>query len=94
MRPDTFSEGSVTNRNDYEPRTLDGQHVVIHLATESGTEQSMYEIEKYTSVNIAQHLVDAWCYSQTQNTVERVATDVLTKPKMLIAVCGSEVPWR
>ena len=77
MRPDTFSEGSVTNRNDYEPRTLDGQHVVIHLATESGTEQSMYEIEKYTSVNID----NTSLMLGLQNTVERVATDVLTKPR-------------
>ena len=86
MRPDTFSEGSVTNRNDYEPRTLDGQHVVIHLATESGTEQSMYEIEKYTSVNIDNTSLMLGLLTNTKYGIDET--------QMLIAVCGSEVPWR
>ena len=46
-----FLRGSVTDRNDWL-RALDGQHAVIHLAAETGTGQSMYEIEKYTAVNI------------------------------------------
>ena len=46
-----FLRGSVTDRDDWL-RALDGQHAVIHLAAETGTGQSMYEIEKYTTVNI------------------------------------------
>ena len=93
MRPDTFSEGSVTNRNDYAPRTLDGQHVVIHLATESGTEQSMYEIEKYTSVNIDNTSLMLGLLTNTKYG-RKGGHRRIDETQMLIAVCGSEVPWR
>jgi dTDP-L-rhamnose 4-epimerase len=46
-----FIKGSVTNRNDWL-KAIANQDVVIHLAAETGTGQSMYEIEKYTTVNI------------------------------------------
>lgn len=46
-----FILGSVTNRKDWL-RALDGVDAVIHLAAETGTGQSMYEIQKYTDVNI------------------------------------------
>lgn len=42
--------GSVTNRKDWES-ALDGVSHVAHLAAETGTGQSMYEIERYTHVN-------------------------------------------
>jgi dTDP-L-rhamnose 4-epimerase len=46
-----FIKGTVTSRTDWE-EALDGQNVIVHLAAETGTGQSMYEIEKYTNVNI------------------------------------------
>lgn len=46
-----FIKGSVTSRSDWE-KALDGVDVVLHLAAETGTGQSMYEIEKYVNVNI------------------------------------------
>jgi dTDP-L-rhamnose 4-epimerase len=46
-----FINGSVTDRNDWL-RALDGQDAVVHLAAMTGTGQSMYEIEKYSNVNI------------------------------------------
>ena len=46
-----FIKGDVTNRNDWL-KALEGQEVVVHLAAETGTGQSMYEIERYCSVNI------------------------------------------
>jgi dTDP-L-rhamnose 4-epimerase len=46
-----FFRGSVTNRNDWLS-VLQNQDAVIHLAAETGTGQSMYEIEKYTHVNV------------------------------------------
>lgn len=46
-----FLKGSVTDRTIVQ-KILDGQDVVIHLAAETGTGQSMYEIEKYCSTNI------------------------------------------
>lgn len=33
-------------------KALDGQHVLIHLAAETGTGQSMYRVRHYTDVNI------------------------------------------
>lgn len=46
-----FIQGSVTVRSDWV-KALKDIEVVIHLAAETGTGQSMYEIEKYTDVNI------------------------------------------
>jgi len=47
-----FIKGSVENNNDWI-KALKGQDAVIHLAAETGTGQSMYEINKYVSVNIS-----------------------------------------
>lgn len=46
-----FINGSVTSREDWM-KALDGQDAVIHLAAETGTGQSMYEIEKYVKTDI------------------------------------------
>lgn len=46
-----FIKGSVLSYDDWK-QALDGVDVVVHLAAETGTGQSMYEIEKYTDVNI------------------------------------------
>ena len=45
-----FLRGSVTERNDWV-RALDGVSAVAHLAAETGTGQSMYEIARYNEVN-------------------------------------------
>ncbi len=46
-----FIKGNVANRYDLE-KAIQNQDAIIHLAAETGTGQSMYEIEKYNSVNI------------------------------------------
>ncbi len=46
-----FILGSVTSREDWL-KALDGTECVVHLAAETGTGQSMYEIEKYVNTNI------------------------------------------
>ncbi|OAQ38793.1 epimerase [Pedobacter psychrophilus] len=46
-----FIKGNVTSKEDWV-KALEGQDAVIHLAAETGTGQSMYEIEKYINVNI------------------------------------------
>lgn len=46
-----FIKGTVTSRDDWR-KALDGVDAVLHLAAETGTGQSMYEIEKYVNVNI------------------------------------------
>lgn len=47
----TFIKGCVTSKEDWK-KALVNQDAIIHLAAETGTGQSMYEIEKYTTVNI------------------------------------------
>ncbi len=46
-----FIRGSVTSRDDWL-RALDGIDTVLHLAAETGTGQSMYDIENYVNTNI------------------------------------------
>jgi len=46
-----FIKGSVLSYDDWK-EALEDIEVVVHLAAETGTGQSMYEIEKYTDVNI------------------------------------------
>lgn len=46
-----FIHGSVTSRESVRI-ALQNQDAIIHLAAETGTGQSMYEIEKYTKVNV------------------------------------------
>lgn len=46
-----FIRGSVCDRDTME-KALAGQTVVVHLAAETGTGQSMYMVDHYTRVNI------------------------------------------
>ena len=47
----SFIKGDICNRELLE-NTLDDVDYVIHLAAETGTGQSMYEIKRYVDVNI------------------------------------------
>ena len=55
----TFIQGDVCNKSDWQ-KALRNQDAVIHLAAETGTGQSMYEISRYNEVNIlgTTHLLD------------------------------------
>lgn len=46
-----FIEGSVTRVEDWKS-AMAGQDAVVHLAAETGTGQSMYEVKKYVDVNV------------------------------------------
>lgn len=46
-----FIKGSITSKFDWI-KALEGQEIVAHFAAETGTGQSMYEIERYTNVNV------------------------------------------
>lgn len=46
-----FIQGTVTSKADWE-KALKGQDAIVHYAAETGTGQSMYEVEKYVDVNI------------------------------------------
>lgn len=66
-----FIRGSVTNREDWL-EALSGADAVIHLAAETGTGQSMYEIEKYVNVNIGGTALLLDLLTNTPHTVRRV----------------------
>jgi dTDP-L-rhamnose 4-epimerase len=46
-----FIKGDVRNKEDWK-RAIQGQEIIVHLAAETGTGQSMYEQKKYQDVNI------------------------------------------
>lgn len=46
-----FIRGTVTSKIDWL-EAIKGQDVIVHYAAETGTGQSMYEIQKYVDVNI------------------------------------------
>ncbi|WP_238705113.1 NAD-dependent epimerase/dehydratase family protein [Parasedimentitalea marina] len=46
-----FQRGSVTVREDLA-RAIDGIEAIVHLASETGTGQSMYEISRYAQENV------------------------------------------
>tara|TARA_R110002167_G_scaffold206691_15_gene410791 strand:- start:775 stop:1908 length:1134 start_codon:yes stop_codon:yes gene_type:complete len=46
-----FIKGDVTSVDDWK-EALAGQDAIVHYAAETGTGQSMYEVNKYTTVNI------------------------------------------
>jgi len=47
-----FIKGNICNRKEIQ-KAVGGQDAIVHLAAETGTGQSMYEIEKYANVNIS-----------------------------------------
>ncbi|GAB1448403.1 SDR family NAD(P)-dependent oxidoreductase [Bacteroidota bacterium] len=46
-----FIKGSIINRLDIEMAIIE-QDIIVHYAAETGTGQSMYEIDRYSAVNI------------------------------------------
>lgn len=46
-----FIHGTVTSRSDWE-KAIGESEVIVHLAAETGTGQSMYQISHYADVNI------------------------------------------
>lgn len=67
----TFILGDVCNEEDWK-KALKGQDAVIHLAAETGTGQSMYEISRYNDVNIlgTSHLLDF--LANNKNSVKKL----------------------
>lgn len=66
-----FIHGSVTNRSDWE-KAIVGQDIIVHCAAETGTGQSMYQIERYTNVNIEATAILLDILTNTKHQVKRV----------------------
>lgn len=67
----TFIKGDITIGVDWE-KALVGQEAVIHLAAETGTGQSMYEIERYTNVNIGGTAIFLDILTNKKTNIEKV----------------------
>lgn len=65
-----FIKGDITCRQDVEKAFVD-QDAVIHLAAETGTGQSMYEIEKYSLVNVSGTALLLDVLVNTKNSVKK-----------------------
>lgn len=66
-----FIQGSVTSPKAWE-EALKEVDAIIHLAAETGTGQSMYEIKKYTDVNIGGTSLMLDILTNTKHTVKKV----------------------
>lgn len=66
-----FIKGSVTSSEDWL-KALKDQECVVHLAAETGTGQSMYEIEKYVNTNIGGTALLLEILTNNKHTIKRV----------------------
>ncbi|UWZ93080.1 NAD-dependent epimerase/dehydratase family protein [[Pasteurella] aerogenes] len=66
-----FIHGSVTSKADWE-KALIGQDAIVHYAAETGTGQSMYEVQKYVDVNINGTAIMLDLLVNTKHTIKKV----------------------
>lgn len=66
-----FVRGDVRNIEDWN-KVLPNQDVIVHLAAETGTGQSMYEIERYVDVNTKGTALFLDFLANTKNSVKKV----------------------
>ncbi|MBU0633198.1 SDR family NAD(P)-dependent oxidoreductase [bacterium] len=66
-----FILGDVRNKDDWKKALLN-QGIVVHLAAETGTGQSMYEIEKYVDVNIKGTAIFLDILANEKHTIQKV----------------------
>lgn len=90
-----FINGSVASREDWM-KALEGQDAVIHLAAETGTGQSMYEIEKYVDTNIGGTALLLDILTNTNHHVKRVlvaeSRAIYGEGKYFCSKCGDVYP--
>lgn len=67
----TFISGDVRNKKDWL-KVISNQDAIIHLAAETGTGQSMYEIEKYIDVNTKGTAIFLDYLANNKNNVKKV----------------------
>lgn len=67
----SFIKGNVTSKKDCLKAIADND-VIVHFAAETGTGQSMYEIEKYSNVNIGGTALILDILANTKHNVKKV----------------------
>ena len=70
-----FIKGNVKDRTAWDEALTDDIDLVIHLAAETGTGQSMYEIEKYVDTNI----------KGTSILLDKIVNEKLNVKKLIVA---------
>lgn len=90
-----FIQGSVTYRGDWERALVDVDYI-IHLAAETGTGQSMYEIQKYVGSNIGGTALMLDMLTNTKHNVKRVVVAesraIYGEGKYICPKCGDVYP--
>ncbi|RZK64426.1 MAG: NAD-dependent epimerase/dehydratase family protein [Pedobacter sp.] len=66
-----FITGTVTSKDDWIV-ALKNQDVIVHYAAETGTGQSMYEIQKYVDVNVNGTAILLDLLANTEHQVKKV----------------------
>jgi dTDP-L-rhamnose 4-epimerase len=66
-----FIEGDIRNSDDIK-LAIQGNDVIVHLAAETGTGQSMYEIEKYSNVNIGGTALMLDILANNSHTIKKI----------------------
>ncbi|HUH74794.1 MAG TPA: NAD-dependent epimerase/dehydratase family protein [Chitinophagales bacterium] len=66
-----FILGDVQNKSDWELAIKD-QQIIVHLAAETGTGQSMYQIERYSNVNVSGTSILLDLLTNTPHQIEKV----------------------
>ncbi|MEN2400324.1 NAD-dependent epimerase/dehydratase family protein [Flavobacterium sp. MC2016-06] len=66
-----FINGTVTSKEDWKTAIAE-QDAIVHFAAETGTGQSMYEIEKYTDVNIGGTAMMLDLLANGQHSIKKV----------------------
>jgi len=66
-----FIIGDVCSRSDWE-KAISNQDVIIHLAAETGTGQSMYDIHNYTNVNMGATALMLDVLTNSKNSVKKI----------------------
>ena len=66
-----FLHGSITDAALW-PQALEGQEAVVHLAAETGTGQSMYEVHRYADVNVGGTALLLQALAQPGHSVRRL----------------------
>ena len=90
-----FIKGDVNIRKDWEKALVDVDYV-IHLAAETGTGQSMYEIQKYVDTNIGGTALLLDILTNTKHHVKRVVVAesraIYGEGKYYCEKCGKVYP--
>ncbi|GHT14736.1 nucleoside-diphosphate-sugar epimerase [Bacteroidia bacterium] len=63
--------GSVTSKSDWI-KAIENQDAIIHLAAETGTGQSMYEIQKYCDVNVMGTAIMLDILANTKHSIQKI----------------------